>query len=120
MKFNEFIKEARLKSGLGLREFCKKYSHDASNWSKIERGKLLPPSDSNILQKWAKELGIKKGSPDWYTFFDLASAARGEIPADIMSDEDIVAKLPLFYRTLRGQRPTIDEMKNISKLLKEN
>ena len=98
----------------------KRYSHDASNWSKIERGKLFPPSDSNILQKWTEELGIKKESSDWYTFFDLAAAARGVIPADIMRKEEIVTKLPLFYRTLRGQRPTIDEMKNISKLLKKN
>ncbi|HKI77210.1 MAG TPA: hypothetical protein VKA26_01570 [Ignavibacteriaceae bacterium] len=120
MKFGDFIKELRLKSGLGLREFCKKYGHDASNWSKIERSILLPPSDEKTLIKWAKELKIEKNSTDWFTFFDLASASRGEIPADILTDENIVAKLPLFYRTLRGQKPTTEEMKNLAKLLKQN
>lgn len=120
MKFGDLVKELRLRSGFGLREFCKKNSHDASNWSKIERSVLLPPSDEKTLIKWAKQLGIEKNSPDWFTFFDLASASRGEIPADIMNDENVVAKLPLFYRTLRGQKPTTEEMKNLAKLLKRN
>ena len=43
--FGTFIKELRMKQRLGLREFCLKYEHDPSNWSKIEREVLSPPSD---------------------------------------------------------------------------
>ncbi len=120
MNFGLYIKNLRLSKGLTLREFCKKYEHDASNWSKIERGKNLPPADESTLEKWAKELGVEKFSSEWYTFIDLAAAARGEIPNDLKEDENVVAKLPLFYRTLRGQRPTDKEMKNVAKLLRES
>jgi transcriptional regulator with XRE-family HTH domain len=119
MNFGLYIKNLRLGKGFTLREFCKKYGHDASNWSKIERGKNLPPADDSILEQWAQQLGLEKFSSDWYTFIDLAAVARGELPNDLREDENIVAKLPLFYRTLRGQKPTDKEMKNIAKLLKE-
>jgi transcriptional regulator with XRE-family HTH domain len=119
MNFGLYIKNLRLGKGFTLREFCKKYGHDASNWSKIERGKNLPPADDSILEQWAQQLGLEKFSSDWYTFIDLAAVARGELPNDLREDENIVAKLTLFYRTLRGQKPTDKEMKNIAKLLKE-
>lgn len=120
MKFGEFVRELRIKNRVKLREFCLQFGHDPSNWSKIERGKLLPPTEDKTLEEWANQLGLKKGSSDWYTFFDLAAAARGEIPSDIMQNEDVVSKLPLFYRTLRGQKPTVDEMKSIAKLMKDS
>ena len=120
MNFGLYIKKLRLNKDLTLREFCKKNGHDASNWSKIERGKNLPPSDDSVLEQWAKQLGVEKFSTEWYTLIDLAAVARGEIPNDLKEDKNIIAKLPLFYRTLRGQKPTDDEMKNVAKLLKEN
>lgn len=47
---------------------------------------------------------LKEGSDEWVTFFDLAAVARQAIPADIMADEGLVKRLPLVFRTLRGQR----------------
>lgn len=120
MKFGEFMKELRLKKDFGLREFCKKFDLDPSNWSKLERGILTPPSDNDLLKKWATQLGLKKNDKDWFLFFDLASIARREIPSDILNDKNIVEMLPLFYRTLRGQKPTVKEMKNVAKLLKDS
>jgi len=35
-------------------------NYDPSNWSKIERGMLAPPTDEKTLKNWAKILGIKK------------------------------------------------------------
>ncbi len=34
---------------------------------------------------------------------DLAAAEQGRIPNDILDDEELVAKLPALFRTLRGQ-----------------
>lgn len=116
--FGEFIKEIRLKKRITLREFCKKNSRDPSNWSKIERGILPPPKDGEILQKLAKQLGLKTGSDDWLQFFDLAFAERGHIPSDIMKNKDLVKELPLFFRTLRGEKPTREEMRNLAKLIR--
>jgi transcriptional regulator with XRE-family HTH domain len=119
MNFGGFIKELRLESGIGLREFCKTYGHDPSNWSKMERGVLPPPSDREILEKWAKQLGIKEGTKKWYDFFDLASVEKGRIPEDLLNDEEFVKKLPLFFRTIRGQKPTKEELKELANLLKK-
>lgn len=118
MKFGEFVKAQRMKTGMTLREFCKKNSHDPSNWSKMERGLLAPPSDEAVLIEWSLQLNIEKNSSDWYSFFDLAYAEKGKIPRDLLSDEQIVAKLPLFFRTLRGQKPSEDEMKVLFNILR--
>jgi transcriptional regulator with XRE-family HTH domain len=118
MAFGEFVREQRLKQGLTLRDFCKKFEHDPSNWSKIERGLLPPPNDETMLSEWALQLGLKKGDSDWYRFFDFAALEKGKIPHDIMNDEELVKALPVFFRTLRGQKPTEEELKNLAETLR--
>ena len=111
--FGEFFKTKRQESGITLREFCLKHELDPGNLSKLERGLLSPPQDREILEKYAKHLGLKSGSDDWYTFFDLAAAAKGRLPAELMEDAEVVAKLPLVFRTLREKRITskaLDEL----------
>jgi transcriptional regulator with XRE-family HTH domain len=117
--FGTFIKELRMRQRLGLREFCLKYGHDPSNWSKIEREVLSPPSDEAILRKWAKQLGIKEGSDDRLKFFDYAAVDAGRIPDRVLKDEELVAKLPAFFRTLSGHKPSEEEFENLIKLLRE-
>ena len=56
------------------------------------------------LAAYAKALGLRKGSDGWYTFFDLAAATRGQIPQDFVDDETLLARLPILFRTLRGQK----------------
>jgi hypothetical protein len=41
MTFGEFVRQKRLAVNLELREFCDQAQFDPSNWSKVERGKLL-------------------------------------------------------------------------------
>ena len=111
--FGEFFKAKRQALGLTLREFCLKHDLDPGNMSKLERGLLPPPQDRDVLEKYAKCLGLKPSSDDWYTFFDLAAAAKGRLPAEIMEDKEVVAKLPLVFRTLREKRITdkaLDEL----------
>ncbi len=74
--------------------------------SRLERGLLSPPLGRDRLEEYAKCLGLKKGSDGWYTFLDLAAASKGRIPAELMEDEKVVAKLPLVFRALRGKRLT--------------
>jgi transcriptional regulator with XRE-family HTH domain len=119
-KFGEFIKEHRMKKDYTLREFCNKFGHDPSNWSKLERGLLKPPSDKKTLSVWAKQLGLAPESTDWFAFHDLAYTSRGEIPSDILSEDKIVEKLPLFFRTFRGQKPTKEELKQLINIIRRN
>ena len=118
--FGEFIKEIRTRKRLGLREFCLQYGHDPSNWSKIERGILAPPKDEATLTEWAEQLGLKRGSSDWLRFFDYASVDAGRIPNYILEDEELVAKLPAFFRTLSGQKPVSDDLEKLLKVIRRS
>ena len=116
--FGEFFKAKRIALGLTLREFCFKHTLDPGNMSRLERGLLPPPEDRNVLERYAKCLNLKVGSDDWYTFFDLAAAAKGRIPAELMEDKEIVAKLPVVFRALRGKRLTDQDLDELVKKVK--
>ena len=118
--FGDFLKNLRKKKKITLREFCLKASADPANISRMERGAMPPPQDPDILERYAEALGITKGNNDWYTFFDLAAANRGIIPKDIMSDPEVVRMLPAFFRTLRGQKPTEEEMRKLAAKIKKS
>ena len=119
MKFGEFVRELRGEKRVKLREFCLKYGHDPSNWSKMERGDLPPSEYRATLELWADQLGLKKGSDNWYKFFDLAFQERGKIPDDLLSDEELSQALPLFFRTLRGKKPSEKELDKMIDLLRQ-
>lgn len=109
-QFGHFFKTKRIALGKTLRQFCLDHELDPGNVSKLERG-LFPPPQHEKLQEYANLLGLKEGTDDWYQFFDLAAAESGKIPQDILNNEQVVEKLPLFFRTLRGKRVP-DEMLN--------
>lgn len=111
--FGKFIKELRARQRLGLREFCLERGHDPSNWSKIEREVLAPPRDEDTLRTWAKQLGLKQGSEDWLKFFDYAAVDAGRIPDYVLKDEKLVAQLPVFFRTLSGQKPSREDLETL-------
>jgi transcriptional regulator with XRE-family HTH domain len=113
VKFGAYFKELRLKTGLTLREFCQKHGLDPGNLSRLERGLVPPPQGREKLGSYAEFLGLKKGSDEWYQFFDLASTEAGRIPEDVLSDEAVVAKLPLLFRTLRGQKVPEDKLNEL-------
>lgn len=110
VRFGEFFKQRRIASGLTLREFCRQNGLDSGNISKLERGRLSPPRDREKLASYAKLLGLEKESSEWYTFFDLAAAATGTIPHDVLQDQEVVEKLPVLFRTLRGQQVSDEQL----------
>ena len=121
-RFGEFLKDRRAALGQSLRAFCEEHGVDASNWSKMERGRL-PPPQGEALQRYAGYLGLRKGSDGWFTLFDLAAAESGRIPEDLR-DEEIAAKLPVFFRTLReshkaGGTDTDELLKEIKRRIAE-
>ena len=120
MSFGEFFKSKRIDSGLTLRAFCSKYGCDPGNISRLERGRLAAPQGRELLEKYAKALGIPKGSDDWYEFFDLAAAESGQIPAEIMSDAEVVEKLPILFRTLRGQKVPNEKLDELIRMIRES
>lgn len=116
-QFGELFRRKRLALGLSLRQFCLQHGLDPGNISKLERGRLAPPQHDK-LEEYARRLGIPEGSDDWYRFFDLAAAEAGRIPRDIMSDEEVVGKLPLLFRTLRGEKIPDEQLDELVRKLK--
>lgn len=102
--FGEYFRALRAKQNMPLRQFCLENGYDPGNISKLERAVLPPPTSPEKLEDYAHALRLKPGSEEWITFMDLAAVARRHIPEDIMADENLVRRLPLVFRTLRGQK----------------
>lgn len=118
-KFGSLLKELRIKKGLTLRQACKIVDYDPSNWSKIERGLIPPPSNKEILKKWTKVLEIDKNEIQSQNFIDEALIAQGIIPEDILSQAGAADYLPAFFRTLRDKKPTQKEVDRLIELLRK-
>ena len=117
--FGEFFKARRIAIKKTLRQFCIENVLDPGNISKLERGLLPPPQSREKLEEYAGYLKIKKGLDDWYTFFDLAAAETGRIPEDIMTKGKIEDKLPILFRTLRGQKVSDENLEELIKMLRD-
>jgi transcriptional regulator with XRE-family HTH domain len=116
--FGEYVKQLRERRRLGLREFCLENGHDPSNWSKIEREVLSPPRAEDTLRTWAGQLGLSHGSDEWLRFFDYAAVDAGRIPDYVLKDERLVAQLPVFFRTISGQKPSREDLEKLVELIR--
>jgi len=80
---------------------------------------MQPPQGSDKLEEYARYLQIKKGSDDWYSFFDLARIEAGRIPDELLKNESVVASLPILFRTLRGQKISEKKLEKLVELIKK-
>ena len=119
MNFGEMMKELRTAQGKTLRRFCDEHGQDPSNWSKIERGVNPPPRDSATLARWARQLGLKPDTDAWRDFMMQADLSRGEIPKNVLADEQLMAKLPVFFRTVQGAEMGDVELDDLIRKIKE-
>ena len=117
-KFGATLKKLRVQKELTLRQACRLAAYDPSNWSKIERGRISPPSDARTLKTWAKVLGLSAKSRKMQGFIDEAMVAQGIIPQDILSQADAVKCLPAFFRTVRNKKPTKKEIDQLIELIR--
>jgi len=102
--FGQMFKELRVAKRLTLRAFCSKHDLDPGNISKLERGRLQPPESDELLARYATWLGLEEGTEGWDALFDCAKAERGKIPADLLSDQELIEKLPVLFRMIRGTK----------------
>ena len=116
--FGSHFKELRIRQKMTLRQFCDAHGYDPGNISKLERGLLPPPESDAKLTDYAKALKIRRGSDTWYQFFDLARASRGKLPPEILRKRDVVARLPLLFRTLRGQKVSDQKLNELIEMIR--
>jgi transcriptional regulator with XRE-family HTH domain len=116
-QFGEFFKAKRIALDKTLRQFCLDHDLDPGNISRLERG-LFPPPQHQKLEEYAKLLALKEGTDDWYQLFDLAAAEAGKIPQDILNDAQVVEKLPILFRTLRGKKSSDEKLNKLVRKIK--
>lgn len=116
-KFGKTLKNLRIKKGVSLRKICQLTGYDPSNWSKIERGRISPPSNEDTLHKWAKISGLENKN-EIQDFIDEAIIAQGIIPEDVLSRPNAIEYLPAFFRTLRNKKPTKEEIDRLIELIR--
>jgi transcriptional regulator with XRE-family HTH domain len=116
--FGEELKALRLTGGLSLRDFCKATGEDPSNWSKVERGILPPPTDEERLDRIASILGVS--GENISEFIARAVTTAGSLPKFVMTNEMLLSQLPAFLRTIDNVKPTEDDFKKIIYLLKKD
>ena len=115
-KFGSLLNKLRSENNLSIREICKLVAYDPSNWSKIERALISPPSDDKTLKLWAKTLKVK--AEKIQEFMDDARVAQGIIPDDILNKAQMLELMPAFFRTVRNKKPTKEEIDRLINLIK--
>lgn len=118
--FCSLLRKLRAKRGLTLREFCLQNQLDPGNYSRLERGLYPPPQGHEQLDRYARALGLTEGSDEWLELFDVAAATRGEIPRDLLTDAELVEKLPVLFRTLRGQPVSAEKLDQLAELIRRS
>lgn len=118
--FGDFFREKRVQAGFTLRSYCARFGLDPAYISRVERGLLTPPEDKEKLEGLAKALGIKEGSTDWVSFFDLAYLSKGKVPQDILDHKKSAQYLPLLFRTARGERLSKKKVEELVYLINQD
>jgi len=119
-RFGDFFKAKRIELEKTLRKFAAEHNIDPGNLSRMERGVMLPPQNRDKLEDYAKALKLEPGSDDWYMFFDLAAAESGRIPEELLADQEVMDSLPLFFRTMRGQKLSDEKLDKLIQLIKKH
>ena len=71
------------------------------------------------MRKIARVLEIKIGSSLWKEMKDKANIDAGIIPEDILSDEKVLNSLPMFFRTIRSEKPTPEDLDKLIAMIKK-
>jgi len=118
-QFGPFARQIRVQLGETLRQFCARVSLDPAYVSRVERGLLAPPQDQEKLEYYAASLGLARDTDDWQNFMDLAATAAGRLPQDALENEQLMACLPAFLRTMRGQRVDDEDLDQLVEMIRK-
>jgi transcriptional regulator with XRE-family HTH domain len=115
--FGEVLRELRIKSGYGLREFAKKIGMQPSNLSFVENGRVPAPQKAKILEMMARTLNLEEGSAEWVLFFNSATK-HGHLPHDVRKNKDLTELIPLLCRAITESKFTKEQIHQLIKKIK--
>ena len=111
--FSGKLKEYRMRTGMGLREYCQVADIDFSNYSKYERGVLNPPKMKEALRKITKEMKLSKN--EFEELYELALIERGQLTPGLVEQVEEKGEMAVFLRKI-GNSPLTKE--KLEKLLR--
>lgn len=117
--FGPFARQVRVQRGETLRQFCSRAGLDPAYVSRIERGLLAPPQDPEKLEHYAEALGVARDTEAWQTFMDLAATGAGRLPQDALENEQLMACLPAFLRSMRGQQVQKEDLDQLIEMIRK-
>jgi len=118
--FGEYLRQKRLEKGFGLRSFARLIDMDAANLSNIERGKINPPRNEQLLSVIADALGLGSNAPERAELFDLAVADTPDrLAADLVGYAKDVQLVPLLLRTVANKQLTEEQIRELSERINE-
>lgn len=118
-RFGELLRDHRRRVGITLRAFAADAGLDPAYISRIERGIIPPPKDESKVIALAETLGLTEGSEEWTAFTDAAALDAGRLPPDLAGDPALLDKMPLLFRTVRGQKVDRDDLARLFDFLKD-
>ena len=116
--FGVFISTLRRRLDVPLRRFCEQHGLDPGNYSKMERGLRPAPKDHGVRGKVAGYLKLTPEQVEWREFMDLADLSLGQLPRDLLADGAIAPKLPLLFRSLRGDPLSEEQFRELAELIR--
>jgi len=117
--FGSLFRELRMKNHLTLRAFCEIHNFDPGNISKLERSRIMPPTNHEILERYANTLNLVKDSEEWNEFIILAGIESERIPKPIVENEEFYSRLPLLFRTITGEKLSAEKLDLMIEMLKK-
>jgi transcriptional regulator with XRE-family HTH domain len=119
--FGTYLRSLRLRAGFGLRAFAETVGLKPSNLSRLETGRMAPPTSAERLAQIAKALDLGEESPEFRKLNDLAAKARpGTVAPDV---EDYAARqpgVPLLLRTAKGKQLDEAEFRRLAEYIEEH
>lgn len=74
--------------------------------------------DVEVLNRIVVILGLSETSKERDLIFDYAAIDAGKIPRYVLDDAELVKRLPVFFRTAAGKKPTEEELKMLAEILR--
>ena len=90
------------------------------SWQYEQTGtwEITTTNKNEDIKDLALSVGLQENTEEWENFFSVAKISAGRIPDDIMSDEEVLQHLPLFLRTISGQKLSDNKLKELIDIIK--
>jgi transcriptional regulator with XRE-family HTH domain len=103
MNILDFIRRRRSQLGFACRDFAVQLQIKPSDWNRIENGRAQFPDDEDFRNKLASALMIQQEESDWFHRTLCNYKVQNRPP---LSEQELIAKLPVVFRKSDGTRLT--------------